>query len=93
MVRRLVPIPIPVHFRIIMDLLPLLFIDGIRLWDSRKQSPGVRMHGILKLFVGIRHLHQLSIIHHADPVRKVLDHRQVMGNEENGQPHLLLQLV
>ena len=34
MVRRLVSIPIPVHFRIIMDLLPLLFIDRIRLGDG-----------------------------------------------------------
>ena len=38
-------------------------------------------------------LHQLAQIHNADAVGNVLDNAQVVGDEQVGQPHLLLQVL
>ena len=39
-----------------------------------------------------RYLHHLAHIHHSDPVRDVLDHRQVVGDEKVCQVELLLEV-
>jgi hypothetical protein len=37
-------------------------------------------------------LHDLSQIHHRDPVGDVLDNRQIVADEQKGDPDLLLKV-
>ncbi len=47
----------------------------------------------MKELPGAALLHQLTQVHHADVVGDVLDHAEVMGDENIGQPALLLQIL
>ena len=38
------------------------------------------------------HFHEVTEIHDGDPVADMLHHRQIVGNEQIGKPHLLLQI-
>ncbi len=54
---------------------------------------GVRVHRALVQLVGVGHLDQLADVHHRDPVTDVLDHAEVVGDEEVGQVELALQVL
>ena len=41
--------------------------------------------------LGIRQLDDPSQIHHRNPIRDVFDHRQIVGDEDDGEVHLPLQ--
>ena len=62
--------------------------DGHR----REQCFGVRVLRIGEQLIGHRDLDDPAQVHDRDPVADVLDHRQVVGDEQVGQPELLLQL-
>ena len=50
------------------------------------------MDGILEDVVGGAAFHDVAHMHDADVVRDVFDHRQVVGDEEVGNAHLVLQV-
>ena len=64
---------------------PLHLIIHIRNGDCGQQGLCVGvLRMIVKLILG-RNLHNPSQIHDRDAVRHILDHAQVMGNEQVGQ--------
>jgi len=67
----------------------------IRLDDRnrREQSLGVRMFGPAEDRFGVAQLHDLADVHNSNPVAAVLNHGQVVGDEEIGQVELALQLL
>ena len=67
--------------------------EGVGLGNGGQQSLGIGMQGMLVQIVAVGHLHQLAEVHDADAVREVLDHGQVVGDEQDGQAHFLLQVV
>ena len=52
----------------------------------REQCLGIGMKGCPEECVLLRELDDLSEIHDGDPVADVLDHREIMRNEEVGEP-------
>ncbi len=64
----------------------------IGLGHRRQQRLGVRVPGRREQLLGGRHLHDPADVHHRDAVADVLDHRQVVRDEEVGEPQLVLQL-
>ena len=38
-------------------------------------------------------LHQMAQIHDADPMGNIVDHAQIMGHEQVGDPQLVLYLL
>jgi hypothetical protein len=58
----------------------------------REQRLGIGMKGRPEECVLLRELDDLSEIHDGDPVADVLDHREIMRNEEVGELQLLLQV-
>src|SRR5436190_11304446 len=78
------------HFARQSDALPLHF--WIRYRDRRQQrfGIGVQRRGI-KL-AGRRGLDDAPEIHDGNASADMLDHRQIMGNEEIRQPEFLLQV-
>jgi hypothetical protein len=51
------------------------------------------MDGLGVELLGRGDLHDLSDVHHGDPVRDVAHDGQVVGDEYVGQPELLLEVV
>ena len=57
----------------------------VRLGDRGQQRLGVGMGGVPVQVVGRGHLDQLPQVHHRHPVAHVLDHGQVVGDEDHGE--------
>ncbi len=72
---------------------PLAAHGRVRHRNGRQEGLGVRMGRRLVQLVGIRQLNQLSEVHDPDPRRKVLDDRQVVGNEQVGELELVLEVA
>src|SRR5258708_39495401 len=71
----------------------LLLYFWIRDRDRRQQRFGIGVLGRrIKLARG-RGLDDAAEIHHRNALADMLDHRQVMGNEEICQPEFLLQVL
>ena len=69
-----------------------LLDHGVGQRDGGQQAAGVGVDGIFKnLFRGAR-LQQVAQMEHTDAVRDVLDHGQVVGNEQVGRAGLLLDV-
>ena len=64
---------------------------GVRAGHRGEQRPGVRMDRVLEQPLARRYLHQMARAHHRDAVRHVIDHREVVGDEQVGQPQLRLE--
>ena len=65
----------------------------IGLRDRAEERSGVRVRGCGVQLVGLRELAQLAEVHHRDPVAHVLDDGEVVGDEDERQPVLLLHLL
>src|SRR5438067_2245986 len=66
---------------------------GVGVWNSRQQSLGVGMGWTgEELFRGAG-LDDDAEVHHRDAVRNMTDDRQVMGDEQVGEPELLFQVL
>src|SRR4030088_1524596 len=73
------------------DALPLHF--WIRNRDRRQQRFGIGMQRRGIKLAGGRGLDDAAEIHHGNAPADVLDDREIMGNEEIGEPELLLQIL
>lgn len=51
------------------------------------------MEGLFKYFLGRPKLHHAAKIHHGHPVRYVTHNAQIVGNKQNRQAELLLQIA
>src|ERR1700754_3446648 len=71
---------------------PTLAVVGIWLRHCGKQPAGVFVLWVGKHLVANAVLDDLSVQHHSYPVGQVLDHRQVVGDEQVGQPEPVLQI-
>ena len=59
----------------------------------RQQALGIGVSGICEQTIGLRNLDQTPQIHDADAVTDVADDGEVVGNEENRDAELLLEIV
>ena len=59
---------------------------------GREQGPGVRVKRFRKQFPRRCEFHQFAQIHDGNPVADVLHHGQVVGNQEVGQPKIILEI-
>ena len=53
----------------------------------------IRMDRMLVYLVCRPLLHQMAQIHDADPMGNIVDHAQIMGHEQVGDPQLVLYLL
>ena len=60
--------------------------------NCRNQAARIRMQTVHSQLVAVRKLNHSTQIHYDDPVRNVLYDRQVVGNEQIGKSHLILQI-
>ena len=51
------------------------------------------MQRIPKHLLNARRFHDLAHVHDQDVVADVLDHPEIVGNEQIGQPQILLQIL
>ena len=65
---------------------------GIRCRCGGQQGLGIGMPGILVKLIGVSQFNDPSQVHHANAMRNMPNHGQVMGNENVGQAQLLLQV-
>ena len=65
----------------------------VRLRHRRNQRLGVRVLGTAEQVFGFRQFHHLADVHHADAVGDMLDHAQVVGNEQVGEVEFPLQIL
>jgi hypothetical protein len=75
------------------DAAVLSALGGIGDWQGREQRLGVGVQRPGEERLGARDLDDLADIHHDDAVADVLDHAEIMADEEIGQPELLLQVA
>ena len=73
------------------DALVGLCLDGVRHADRRQQGIGVGVDGVRVEFIGVGDLHDAAEVHDRDAVRNVVDHQQVVGDEQVGDSELLLE--
>src|SRR5712664_3333743 len=71
--------------------LPVALDERVGNWNCRKQRPRVRMAGAAVQLTPGRYLHDLAEVHHRNSVGDVLDHRQVVRDEEVGEVELRLE--
>ena len=70
-----------------------LFDHRVRQRNGRQQAPGVRVDGVLENLLGGAGLQQMPQMQHTDAVGDVLDHGQVVGDEQIGRAGLLLDIL
>ena len=66
------------------------FFLGARIWNGHRRKQGLRV-GVFRLRVQLtrrRNFYNTAQIHHSNAIADVLDHRQVVGNEQISQTHL-----
>src|SRR5215212_6249411 len=61
--------------------------------DGGEQRGGVGVAGFAVQSRPVSDLHDLAEVHHGYPVRDVLDHREVVGDEDVGEVELLLEVL
>ena len=71
----------------------LCFVMDIRHRDGGEQRLGIRMDGVFKQTLGGGFLHYTAQIHNSNVIREMVDHREVVGDENIGQPHFFLQAL
>ena len=81
------------HIALQHDTVALAGRDGVRHGNGRNQAAGVGVDAVGDQLKAVGQLHHLAQIHNADAVGNVLDNAQVVGDEQVGQPHLLLQVL
>ena len=64
----------------------------VRVWHSLKQGSGVGMRWVGKKLLPRCDLDQASSMHHCYPVRDVIDHRKVVGDEKIREAELRLEV-
>ena len=72
---------------------PLALQRRVRDGDGRHQRLGVWVQRVSEELLALGHLHHLAQVHHCHPVGDVLDHAQVVGNEQVSEAKLTLQLL
>ena len=65
----------------------------IRNGNCRQKGLCIRMDRMLVYLVRRPLLHQMAQIHDADPMGNIVDHAQIMGHEQVGDPQLVLYLL
>ena len=75
------------------DLLALVLDHRVRDRDRGHQRARVGVQRRRVELAGLRLLDQPAEVHHADPVADVAHHREVVGDDEVGEPELVLQLL
>ena len=68
-------------------------LTRVGLGDGRQQRFGIRVLRIIVQLLGLGHLDQIADVHHRHPVGDMLDHAQIVGDEQIGEIELLLQLL
>ena len=66
---------------------------GVRHRNGGDQAAGVGVDAVGDELKAVGQFHQLAQVHDADAVGDMLDHAQVMGDEQVGQAHLGLQVL
>ena len=61
--------------------------------DGGQQRLGIGVQGIGKQLLGGRFFHDLAQVHDGDIIGEVVDHSQVVGDEDIGEPQLFLKLL
>src|SRR5699024_9647699 len=75
------------------DALPSFLDNRVRNRHGRHQRLGVGVQRIVVQLIAIGQLDDLAEIHHGDPYGDVSNDRKVVGDEEIGQPELVLQIL
>ena len=70
-----------------------LFHHRVRQRNGRQQAPGVGVDGVLKDLLGGARFQQVAQMQHTDAVGDVLDHGQVVGDEQVSRAGLLLDIL
>ena len=65
----------------------------VKVRHSRKERPGIRMGRPIENILAGPHFHNASCIHHADPVRHVGHHAQIVGDEDHRKIPFPLHIV
>ena len=68
-------------------------LSGVRNGISAEQRLGIKMEGMVEQLAGLCQLHDLAQLHDSHTVADVLDGTQAVGDEQIGQPQLLLDLL
>ena len=63
---------------------------GLR--DSSKECLGIRVHGIFEYFLRFTRLHYFAQVHHGNMGSDMLEHGQVMSNDDIGKASFLLNI-
>ena len=71
------------------DALPL--VGKVGHGDGGKQGPGIGMDGVVEQFFRRGLFHDGAQVHDGDLVGEVVHHGEVMGDEDIGEVHLLLE--
>ncbi len=78
--------------------IPFQDLDGlaalhVRIRDGhcRHQRLGIGVQGVREDLLAGAEFHRVAQVHHQHPIRDVLHHGEVVGDEDEGEPHLLLQ--
>ena len=69
----------------------MLSLRTVNTRDGSQQCPGIRMLGCAQHFLCRAALHDAPEVHHAHFMRKILHHREIMGDEQITQFEFLLQ--
>ena len=67
--------------------------DRVLAGDRRQQRPGVGVMRVVEDRIHRALLDDLAQVHHRHPVGRVVDDRQVVGDEQVGEPVLLLEVL
>ena len=60
-------------------------------WNGRQERLSVRVQRVIEQVVGPTQFHDVPEVHHRHPVADVVDHTQIVRDEQVGQVELFLQ--
>ena len=66
---------------------------GVRQRNGRHEALGIGMQGVVVNFLCVRQLYHFTKIHNGDSVGNVTDHQKIVGDEQVGQAHLVLEFI
>ena len=81
------------HVALEADLVALATQLGVRHRHRGEQRLGVRVHRAAVDLVLVAELHHAAQVHHGHAVGDVAHHREVVGDEDVGEPQLVLEVL
>ena len=73
--------------------LTVFFQTWVRDGNRRKKGFGIGVFGIFVQFAAGRHLHNLAQIHNRHPIAHILDHTQIVSDNQIGELKFTLEVL